>query len=167
MFQVNDVIVYGKNGICRVEEIGTLSLSKVDRDRLYYTLRPIYQREAVIYVPVDNSKTIMRPVITKEEAQQLIDEIPEIQTVWIVNERERESQYKSALQTCDCRELVKIIKTLYQRKKTRIEDGKKVTVVDERYFKNAEDQLYGELAYVLNIDKSAVSSYITDSIAGK
>lgn len=167
MFQVNDVIVYGKNGICRVEEIGTLSLSKVDRDRLYYTLRPIYQREAVIYVPVDNSKTIMRPVITKEEAQQLIDEIPEIQTVWIVNERERESQYKSALQTCDCRELVKIIKTLYQRKKTRIEDGKKVTVVDERYFKNAEDQLYGELAYVLEIDKNEVSSYITDSIARK
>ncbi|MGN1159805.1 MAG: CarD family transcriptional regulator [Lachnospiraceae bacterium] len=167
MFEVNDVIVYGKSGICKVEEIGTISLSMADKKREYYTLCPIYQHEAVIYVPVDNSKTIMRPVISKAEAKQLIEEIPKIQTVWIGNEREREAQYRSALSTCDCRELVKIIKTLYQRKKSRIRDGKKVTVVDERYFRMAEDQLYGELAYVLEIDKNQVADYIADSIMEK
>ena len=125
MYQVNDVVVYGKNGICRVEEIGTLSMSMVDQKKMYYTLRPIYQREAVLYVPVDNSKTVMRPVISREEAQQLIDEIPMLQVVWITNERERENQYRTMLKTCDCKELVKIIKTLYQRKKARIQDGKR------------------------------------------
>lgn len=167
MYQVNDVVVYGKNGICKVTEIGTLSMSMVDRKKLYYTLRPIYQHEAVIYVPVDNCKTVMRPVISKEDAERLIEEIPDLQVVWITNEREREAQYRSMLQTCDCRELVKIIKTLYQRKKSRIQDGKKVTVVDERYFRIAEEQLYGELAYALDIDKNQVSTYITDSILQK
>ncbi len=167
MFEVNDVIVYGKSGICKVVEIGPIALSRADRKKEYYTLRPIYQHEAVIYVPVDNSKTVMRPVISKEEAEQLIADIQEIETVWIVNEREREAQYRSAISTCDCRELVKIIKTLYQRKKIRLKDGKKVTVVDERYFRMAEEQLYGELAYALGIDKNQVADYITDSIMEK
>lgn len=167
MYEVNDVIVYGKNGICKVVEIGPVALSMADRKKEYYTLRPIYQHEAVIYVPVDNSKTIMREVISKEEAKQLITEIPEIDTVWITNEKEREAQYRSAIATCDCRELVKIIKTLYERKKSRLKDGKKVTVVDERYFRAAEEQLYGELAYALEIDKAQVADYITDSIMEK
>ena len=116
---------------------------------------------------MDHSKTIMREVISKEEAKQLIAEIPEIDTVWITNEKEREAQYRSAIATCDCRELVKIIKTLYERKKSRLKDGKKVTVVDERYFRAAEEQLYGELAYALEIDKAQVADYITDSIMEK
>jgi len=39
--------------------------------------------------------------------------------------------------------------------------------VDERYFRAAEEQLYGELAYALGIDKAQVADYITDSIMEK
>ena len=46
----------------------------------------------------------------------------------------------------------------------RIKDGKKVTVVDDRYFKQAEEQLYGELAFVLAKDKKEMSGYIASSI---
>ena len=167
MFQVNDLIVYGNHGVCKVEDVGTLSISMADKQKQYYTLRPVYQRESVIYAPVDNNKTIMRFVLSKEEVEDLIQDIPNIESVWIGNEREREVQYRAALQTCDCRELVKIIKTLYQRKKLRIQDGKKVTVVDEKYFRQAEEQLYGELAFALEMPKDEVGAYITDSIQQK
>lgn len=157
---MNDLIVYGNHGVCKVEDVGTLSISMADKQKQYYTLRPVYQRESVIYAPVDNNKTIMRFVLSKEEVEDLIQDIPNIESVWIGNEREREVQYRAALQTCDCRELVKIIKTLYQRKKLRIQDGKKVTVVDEKYFRQAEDKLYEELAFVLGMEKRDVSTYI-------
>ncbi len=164
---MNDLIVYGNHGVCKVEDVGTLSISMADKQKQYYTLRPVYQRESVIYAPVDNNKTIMRFVLSKEEVEDLIQDIPNIESVWIGNEREREVQYRAALQTCDCRELVKIIKTLYQRKKLRIQDGKKVTVVDEKYFRQAEEQLYGELAFALEMPKDEVGAYITDSIQQK
>ena len=80
--------------------------------------------------------------------------------MWILNEKAREVQFKEALHTCDCEELIKIIKTLYQRKQQRIESGKKVTVVDEKYFRQAEDKLYEELAFVLGMEKRDVSTYI-------
>lgn len=162
MYQVNDLIVYGNHGVCRVTAVGTPEIPVADRTRQYYTLRPAYQREEVIYAPVDNNKTVMRPILTRQEADRLIDEIPKLNTVWIVSEREREAQYKAAIRTCDCKELVRIIKTLYQRKRERIQSGKKVTVVDERYFHQAEEQLYGELAIALNMPKEDVGGYIAE-----
>lgn len=147
--------------------IGTLSMSVADKHKLYYTLCPIYQQETVLYVPVENQKIIMRAVVSREEAEKLVAEIPEIETVWVTNEREREVQYKAALKSCDCRELIKIIKTLYLRKKSRMKAGKKAMAVDERYFRQAEEQLYGELAYSLGIRKEKVQAYIIERIGQK
>ena len=165
MFAVDDYIIYGNHGVCRVQKIGTVSLSMVDKNKVYYTFRPVYKNEAVVYAPVENPKSIIRPVLTKEEADTLIEEIPQLDSVWIANEKEREAQYKAALKTCDCRELIRIIKTLYCRKMDRIRDGKKVTVVDERYFRQAEEQLYGELAFAMNMDRSQMSDYLTERIS--
>lgn len=55
-----------------------------------------------------------------------------------------------------------MIKTLYERKRERVQSGRKVPVIDERYFHQAEEQLYGELAVVLQIPKEEVSSYIAE-----
>lgn len=167
MFQVNDVVIYGHHGVCEITEIGKLKMSMADQEKLYYTLRPVYHRDSAVYAPVENRRIIMRPVITREEADKLIAHIPQIETVWIVNEKAREVQFKEALQTCDCEELVKIIKTLYMRKQQRLESGKKVTVVDEKYFRQAEDKLYQELAYVLGMEKNKVSAYISEHMEEK
>lgn len=164
MFKIDDHVVYGNHGVCKVEKIGPVVLPMADKNKEYYTLRPVYKQEAVVYAPVENQKSVLRPVMTRNEAEELIQEIPEIDAVWIASEKEREVQYRAALKTCDCRELIRIIKALYQRKVDRIRDGKKVTVVDERYFKQAEDQLYGELAFAMDMDKKDMSGYIANSI---
>ena len=76
MYEIGQLIVYGNEGVCRVEEIGTPKISGVDKHREYYTLAPIY-REGKVFTPVD-SKVFMRPVITREEALALIDRIPQM-----------------------------------------------------------------------------------------
>lgn len=166
MFAVEDYIIYGNHGVCKVEKIGTVSLPMVDKNKVYYTLRPVYKNDAVVYAPVENPKAVMRPVLSREEAELLIREIPRLESVWITNEKEREFQYKAALKSCDCRELIRIIKTLYSRKMSRIRDGKKVTVVDERYFRQAEDQLYGELAFVMDMERERMGDYLTERLGG-
>lgn len=164
MFQVGDIVIYGHHGVCEIVEIGTLKMPMADREKLYYTLKPVYRTGSSVYAAVDNRKIVMRLVISKEEANELIDRIPQIETVWIVNEKAREVQFKEALQTCDPVELVKVIKTLYMRKQQRLESGKKVTVVDEKYFRQAEEKLYEELAYALDMKKSEMGSYITQKM---
>ena len=107
MFQAGDVIVCGTHGVCRVEKVGPLSSAVPDRDRLYYTLKPLYERGSVVFTPVDNEKMVIRPVISREEALRLIDGIRDAEALGIEDERKREENYKTALKSCRAEELVK------------------------------------------------------------
>ena len=76
MYQPGDLIIYGGEGVCRVESVGPLALSDVKSDKLYYTLQPLYRNETV-FAPVEG-KVFMRPVIGRKEAEALVRSIPEI-----------------------------------------------------------------------------------------
>lgn len=145
MFQKGDYIVYGSSGVCEVEEIGPMNMSGIAKEKLYYTLSPVYSSGSRIYTPIDNDKIAMRNILSREEALELIDNIPQIEPLWVNDEKKREELYSQKMKTCSFVEWIKIIKTLYLRRKSRIEGGKKLASVDERYLKMAEDSLYGEL----------------------
>ncbi len=164
MFNVGEYVIYGSQGVCRVESIGPLELSGISKDKQYYTLSPIYQAESKVYAPVDNNKVVMRHILTKSEVEALIGRICDIDTIIVANDRLRETVYKEALHTCNCEDLIKIIKTIYIRKQDRIREGKKSTNSDERYLKLAESALYGEFALVLDMKRDEVESYITSSV---
>ena len=167
MFKIGEYIIYGFNGVCRVENVGTIRLSGIEKDRLYYTLHPFGEKEGTIYTPVDNKTTLMRPILTKKEAKELLDEISGIDSLWITDERTREMTYKEVMNKCDSREWVRIIKTLYLRRKERIAEGKKITASDEKYLRLAEENLYSELSVALEIPRNQMEEYIADYIAQK
>ena len=160
MFKIGDLVVYGNAGVCRVTEIGRPPLSGIPDGQDYYTLTPYYAEKSVIFTPCDNTKVVMRPIVSKEEADELIRNIPEIGCLGITDEKKREDCYRDVIKTCDPRLFVSIIKTIYNRKQQRLSEGKKVTASDEKYFQMAEDKLYGELAIALNIEKGTVKDYI-------
>ena len=104
-------------------------------------------------------------MLTRPEAEALIQEIPQIKEMTVANDKQREERYKEALKTCDCRDMGGVvIKALYLRKQDRIEHKKKVTDLDERYFRMAEDYLNSELSLALDISKEKINEYIKERI---
>lgn len=164
MFQKDDYVIYGSNGVCTVKDIGPLDMPGVPKERMYYTLVPYYTKDSQIFTPTDSNKVVMRALIRKDEILQLIEEIPTIELLWIKDEKQREAQYKDALRKCDCRELIRIIKTIYTRRQDRLAEGKKMTASDEKYFHLAEDSLYGEFAVTLGIERGQVQEYIANRV---
>lgn len=146
MFDIGDYIVYGHNGICRVEDITHPDIAGADEERIYYVLIPESSKESRLFCPADNDKVILRRIISAEEAAEIIEESKTIEPLSISDERMRDGSYKSVMRSCDPRQCVKIIKALLMRKREREINGKKITAIDERYLKMAEDELYGELA---------------------
>ena len=67
------MVVYGGEGVCRVEGVGTPSLPGMDKTRLYYTLAPLY-RSGQVMTPVD-TRVLMRPLLTGQEVQELIAQL--------------------------------------------------------------------------------------------
>lgn len=162
MFQKGNFVISTNNGICEIQDILIMNMSGTAKE--YYLLVPIDEQSAKVYIPVDLAENRIRPVITKDEALEIIKNIPAIDAVWIENEKEREKTYKDALASRDTTRLISIIKTLYLRKKERTDAGKKNTAVDERYFKLAENQLHAELAFALGEEKQNIQKIIIDHI---
>ena len=167
LFAAGDYVIYGRAGICQVKGVTTMEMEGVPKDRLYYVLRPDSKSDGTIYTPVDNMKQVLRPIMTRKEAEDLISSLPEIEELKIDNEKLREEKYKECMRSCDGTELFRIIKTIYTRRNNRIKCGKRVTAVDERYMKLAEDNLYSELSMLLGVPKERMVSYISDRIGQK
>ena len=164
MFHIGDTVVCS-NGVCRIEQIGPLAgMGKLAAKKTYYTLRPCFDAAATIYVPVDEEEEALRFALGADEVKELMAEIDDLDQINISDEKKREAEYKNAVNSKDPRKLIRIIKTMYYRRKARIESGKKSTAIDERYFRIAENRLYEEMALALSIDRDEVRDYIRQYI---
>ncbi len=133
-------------------------------EKLYYVLRPGGETDGKIFTPVEGGKQVLRGIITREEAERLIDEIPSIETLSIENEKLGRIATRNASVPVNARDLLRIIKTIYVRKQARLSHGKKTTATDERYLKLAEDHLYSEFSMLLDIPKEHMADYIEQRV---
>ena len=160
MFQKGEFVIYGSKGVCEITDISTIDISGMNREKLYYFLRPVNDRDGKIFIPVDSDKIQIRRILTKEEAQKLVESIPQIGYLGIEDEKQREACYRQAVNDCDCREWVRVLKTLCRRNRERTARGKKETAMDKKYFRIAQDNLYTELSVSLKIGTDEVKDYI-------
>lgn len=162
-FSIGDLIIYGETGVCRVEEI--VERPFLDEITSCYKLQPLYQ-SCVIFTPVDKSSVFMRPIITRKEAEDLVDSIKDIQPreLPVAAPRVVSEHYDKIIKTHDCGELISLTVSIFHKRQWLIEQKKKLSAIDERYMKKAEELLFGELAAALEIDKSAVLGYIKEKV---
>lgn len=163
MYCKGEYVIYGANGVCRVGDITTLNLDNVPKDREYYVLFP-RDNNGTIYVPVDIASSKIRRVVTREEAEEIVKMIPDIEPIEVSNEKFLEEIYKKCMHCNDCIEWIRLIKCIYNRKQLRISEGKKITATDEKYMHMAEDSLYLELGTALDMQKEQVLEYIIKEI---
>lgn len=167
MFQKGEYIVCGSSGICEVTDITTVDVDGISKSKLYYALVPCRQKSGRLLIPVDTDKTVIRKIISKEDAMALIDDLPNLEEIWNANDKMREFKYKECIRSCDCQEWLRVIKTLYLRQKERIAEGKRITVTDERYLKLAEEYLYSELSVLLGVDEHDVGHMVKERLREK
>lgn len=160
MYRIDEVVVYGLHGVCRITEIEEKEFA--GEAQLYYTMRPVFNNRSTFFVPVNNekSKKKVRPLLSKDEIHELIHTMPQQEEIKVVNEKHRKETYKTIIESGDRAEIMRLVKTLYERREAQQKAGKKQHLVDERFMKEAETVLYDEFAFVLDIERDTVISYI-------
>ena len=76
MFQVNDTVLYGSEGICVIQEIAERTFDR--RKQEYYILQPLYgARRSTIFVPTASEKLCarMHKLLSAEEIQEMINKV--------------------------------------------------------------------------------------------
>ena len=112
MYAIGDKIIYGENGVCTVEKIAPLEMSGVSAEKLYYYLTPL-TGTGTYFAPVD-SGAYMRPVMSRAEAEALIDAIPGIAPAVCNDTRFNhvDAFYRELFKLHTCEALVSIVKGL-------------------------------------------------------
>lgn len=157
MYNQNDYLVYRKD-ICLVKEIIKI------KNENYYNLVPLCDKSLSLKVPVDNRANLIRKVMNKNEALELINILPSIKPLNL-DDKNIDTEYQKLMNSNNIIDLIKIIKTAYLRNDNRIKNGLKITEKDENYFERAEKLFYMELSISLNLSYDETKEYIINKLS--
>ncbi len=146
MYNVGEYIVHPGQGVCRVEGV-------VEEPLEAYRLLPIGMRHpTLIRYPVANASNL-RPIVTRVEAEELIEEYP---TMQVDNYTDRsnaleEEHFKQEIRKGTCRDSIRIVKTFRTRIAETRARNKKPPVAYERILKQASQRSLEELSVALDM----------------
>lgn len=163
-YKINDTVLYGADGVCRVAEITEFPIGK--EKIKYYILRPVYDENSKIMVPVANAKLVarMKPVLSKEEICVVLDNATDLSIEWKEDDAQRREEFKAILEYGKTAERLQVLKLLYIQRSERDKCGKKLRVTDERILKEIEKALFDELALALGINRNGVRDYLIEKL---
>ena len=154
MFKVDDYIMYGRTGVCKVIDITNERFINGE-ERKYYVLSGIHNNNnnTIIKIPLDNTKIPMRKIISKGDVTSLINDMSNMEALWIDDERKRSNKFKTMLKSGKCEDLIELISNKRY--------FKKLNKADKEIIKEAERLVSEEFAIILNISPKEVNSYIS------
>ena len=160
MYKIGEKVIYGNTGVCVVTDITKVVSPGIDSERVYYVLKPVFDN-GTIYAPTCDCAVPMRKIVTRKEAEALIDMIPTLTAKAFHGDamRELEEHYKGKIRGCTCADLIELTMSIYAKR-----DGGKFGAIDKRFMKQAEALLFGEFSVVLGIAKDEVAEYIDSRV---
>ena len=160
MFAVGDRVVYGYEGVFCVSEYTTSPIDKND-ERVFYVLRPAFgSGNSMIVTPSEGGVTSIRAVISREEAEAIINRIEEIGEVVVDKERNRREVYREVMGRCCAEACISIIKTVRTRRREFLAQKRRLAETDTDFESRARYCLFCELAAAMHISISEAEQIV-------
>lgn len=164
MFQIGDKAIDRNGHIFEVESIVGKDFG--DGISQYLLMRPCFEycfNEGYrLYVPSEKAEDILRPVMTKEEALNLIDSLDDLEAFPDVNPRERKVFFTKIVSQGDRKEICRVIKTLSEYRETRQKLNKPFSDFDKRLLNNLTELFDNEMSLALGILPDEVTGFIKE-----
>lgn len=165
MYEKGEMICYGNTGVYCVEDIGPIRhIRGSDPKKDYYKLSSV-RRGEITYVPV-NTHVFMRPVLTKQEAEDLLEQACTLSEDVCESRDPRvlREHYQKALDTHCGAELFRLIKSVNAKGRQAAAAGKRLGKTDQEYKKRAEALLSEELSVALDLSMDHAETLMMQAI---
>lgn len=163
MFRKDEYVFYESGGICKIADVQVAPLEGMPADRTYYVMQSVNERNGVMYIPVDSETVFLRPLIDRDSAQALIDEIPSVDVIEEPNAKLLRARYIDAMRTHRPVEWVRVIKTV----RRRMESGgraQRLSETERSFLENARRYLYTELSLALECSDKELEQYLDERL---
>ena len=156
MLNIGDYVIYQEQ-VCQIKEQKINEFTNLES----FILVPVTDSSLKLNVPVNNPN--IKNLMTKEEIKNLIALMPSIPLIE-VEDKLLENEYKKLYHSGSKEDLIRIIKTTYKRNQDRLNNNKKISEKDNKYFTLAENLLYSEIATVFGISLEEAKEYILANV---
>lgn len=161
-YKVGDIVIYGINGVCTVEELKPLDKS----GKLYYILMPHNAGKSKIFVPLDNPQLVgrLRRAMTKTQIDEMITASVRSTVCWNDNRSERMALFQSIVHGGISADMIAMVRCIQDRIAELGTGGKRLADCDRNILNLSRALLKEEFAYSLNIEPDEVGSYMREMI---
>ena len=164
MFELNDYVFYGSGGVCKIVDIQAAPLEGMPKDKLYYILHSLHDKSSVMYIPVDSECVFLRRLVSREDAEALLETIPSVSVIEEPNAKLLREKYNFAMKEHMPLEWVRVIKTVYSRMNDPKMPSRKISETERSFADNAKKYLYTELSLVLETDAKQIEESVMGHI---
>lgn len=166
MLTKGDRVIDRRGHLFVIEDV--VKLNSGDEERDYYRLVPCFDDEYpddyVSFVPVSTSSQLIRKILNKKEADELILSIKDIDSFGEISPRERKKFFEEVMLKGDRYQICRIIKTLYEYKEEKEKLNKRLTDYETHLLLDLNKIFIQELSLALNLEIKSVPDYVQDKI---
>ena len=153
MFSIGDLVVHPMHGAGVIDDIVRERVAGTTKE--YYVFK-MPMGGLILKIPTENSHAIgIRKVISKAEADELLEEIPAIAVEHNANWNKRYQENLLRLKSGDLREVAQVIKGLMRRDTLR-----GLSTGERKMLHSAKQIMISELALVLDSDYKSVEGQL-------
>lgn len=166
MFHGGELVVYGSHGVCRV---AGKEKQLVNRKRTeYFILHPLSNMESRFMVPADNPTALakLKPVLPREEMEQLLNSEQVRADVWIGEENRRKQEYRGLINSGDRLAVLQMVHAIYRYRDTQLAVGRRLHLCDENFLRDAEKLMASEIGLVYELDQDQAKLYLREKLNG-
>ena len=153
MFSIGDLVVHPMHGAGVIDDIVRERVAGTTKE--YYVFK-MPMGGLILKIPTENSQAIgIRKVISKAEADELLEEIPAIAVEHNANWNKRYQENLLRLKSGDLREVAQVIKGLMRRDTLR-----GLSTGERKMLHSAKQIMISELVLVLDADYKSVEGQL-------
>ena len=160
-FRINQIVIHKREGMAEIVSTSLMC------GKEYFNLKAHRGDGEMIYVPVDASANIIRPLMEVQEADELLQYMKSVGKVYTSNTKQRRDYYKKLLNSGEIKDyaLLTVQLWIYEHSNKDIENpDMKLGVMDIDLLTKASDILMDELAIVYKKDRDKVRDFVFERI---
>ena len=160
-FRIGEIVVHKREGISKIVSISLMS------EKEYFVLNASRGDGELIYVPIEMYSSVMRKLLTQNEADNLLNEMKSFEIVCITNAKQRRDFYKKLLSSGDIKDisLLSYQYMAYENSYKHLEDPQMhLGALDIDMLKSAFSMFIDEMAIIYNKDEEAAIDFIRQKL---
>ena len=161
MFKINDSVIHCREGLSTIVSINNMN------GRDYFLVSVDRNSGETIYVPVETAESIIRPLMDKKEADELLKYIKKIKKEFNVNTKQRRDAYKKMLSSGNVKEIAYLYRQLFFYEQIGGENNTEIKLgpVDIDMLSYAENMLMDELSITYGVARNEVKAFVQKRIS--